>query len=111
MTTDGKIGTEITPEANGWEWAILEVFGHRKHVGRIREDERFGAKLLRIDVPNKGDPDGHGWTTHWYGGASIFSMTMTDEASAMRANWPYEPPSQFLMPPRSDDPFDDDRPF
>lgn len=53
---------------DGWEWAIVEVFGHRRHAGRIREEERFGAKMLRIDVPNKGAPAEHGWTTHWYGG-------------------------------------------
>lgn len=29
----------------GWDWAILEIFGHRRHVGRIREEERFGAKM------------------------------------------------------------------
>jgi len=80
---------------DGWEWAIVEIFGHRKHVGRIREEERFGAKMLRIDVPVKGDPVAHGWETHWYGGSSIFSLTLTDEASALRINKPYEAPATY----------------
>lgn len=31
------------------EYAIVEVLGHRTIVGRIREVERFGAKLLAIE--------------------------------------------------------------
>lgn len=95
------------PESDGWEWAVVEIFGHRRHAGRTREEERFGAKLLRIDVPNQGAPAEHGWTTHYYGGSSIFSFTPTDEASAMRINRPYSPPSRYIAPP--DEPQDDDR--
>jgi hypothetical protein len=81
-------------DSGGWEWAIVEIFGHRRHAERTREEERFGAKMLRIDVPNKGDPQQHGWTTHYYGGSAIFSFSLTDEATAQRANKPYEPPSR-----------------
>lgn len=88
----------MTTEAEGWEWAIVEIFGHRRHAGRAREEERFGSKMLRIDVPLKGDPAAHGWETHWYGGASIFSFTLTDEPSVMRANKPYEAPSAYRLP-------------
>lgn len=56
-------------EDDGWQWAIVEIFGHRKHAGRTREEERFGAKMLRIDVPIDGDP-AKGWTTIYYGGSS-----------------------------------------
>lgn len=73
----------------GWEWAIVEIFGHRRHVGKAREEERFGAKMLRIDVPKisassvRGSTDGVTWSTHYYGGASVFSYTVTDEKTAM----------------------------
>lgn len=97
METEQTTAPETPAEPDGWEWAVVEVFGHRRHVGRIREEERFGAKLMRIDVPTKGDPAGP-WVTHFYGGASIFSLTMTDEASAMRANKPYEPPARAALP-------------
>lgn len=106
--------------ADGWEWAIVEVFGHRRHAGRCREEERFGAKMLRIDIPVIGStqvqlPASEGprdswierWETRWYGGSSIFSYTLTDEASVMRANKSYEPPSPYRLPapePDDDDP-------
>jgi hypothetical protein len=89
-------------EETTWEWAIVEIFGHRRHAGRAREEERFGAKMLRIDVPLKGDAAAHVWETHWYGGSSIFSYTLTDEASVMRINRPYEPASPYRLPAPDD---------
>lgn len=94
---------ETTNEGDGWEWAIVEIFGHRSHAGRAREEERFGSKMLRIDVPLKGDPAANGWESHFYGGGSIFSYTPTDEASVMRANKPYEAPSRFRLPAPDDE--------
>jgi hypothetical protein len=69
----------------GWEWAIVEIFGHRRHVGKAREEEKFGAKLLRIDVPKFGPgKDDITWSSHFYGGSSLFSYTPTDERTVMR---------------------------
>lgn len=85
------------PAQDGWEWAIVEIMGHRRHAGRVREEERFGAKMLRIDVPNQGNPEDHGWQTMYYGGSSIFSFALTDEETAMRMNKPYEPPSRMRL--------------
>lgn len=110
METAAGIGTQDA----GWEWGIVDIFGHRKHAGRVREEERFGAKMLRIDVPVKGDHAANGWETHWYGGSSIFSYTMTDEETVVRANKPYDRPSVFrLAAPEYDEPElqDDDHPF
>ena len=90
-------------EVDGWDWAIVEVFGHRRHAGRTREEERFGAKLLRIDVPKKGDPAAHGWVTHYYGGAAIFSFVPSDEATCLRLNRPFEPGRLSLPAPGMDD--------
>jgi hypothetical protein len=101
---------EQIEEESGWEWCFLEIMGHRSHWGRSREEERFGAKMIRIDVPNQGDP-AKGWTTHYYGGASIFSYSLTDEATVMKRNKPYEPPSRLSLPAPEDDdiPFDDEQ--
>ena len=96
-------------EEDGWEWAVVEIFGHRRHVGRCREEERFGAKMLRIDVPVKGDAAANAWRTHFYGGSSIFSYSLTDEASAVRANKPHEPPSGRALPAPDADWSDDGR--
>lgn len=95
--------TEHAPvvENDGWEWARVEIMGHRCHYGRTREEERFGSKMLRIDVPNKGDPAAHGWSTLYYGGSSIFSFALTDEASVMKGNKPYVSP--YALTDQSDD--------
>lgn len=72
--------------AEGWECAVVEIFGHRSHAGFIREEERFGAKMLRIDVPTNGDVERPTWETHWYGGSAVFSLKLTDAASVFKAN-------------------------
>jgi hypothetical protein len=58
----------------------------------VREEERFGSKFMRVDVPMKGDPATHGWATHFYSGPAIFSMTPTDEATVMKKNLPWDAP-------------------
>ncbi|WP_378952226.1 hypothetical protein [Mesorhizobium sp. ANAO-SY3R2] len=98
---------------DGFEWAIVEIFGHRRHAGRIREEERFGAKMLRIDVPTvavvtEAEPASikravEGWTTHWYGGSSIFSLTLTDEATVLKINSPYASAARYLPSPTDDE--------
>lgn len=97
-----KALTDLPVASDGWEWAIVEIFGHRRHAGRVREEEKFGAKLLRIDVPKDGDP-AKGWESLWYGGASIFSFVLTTEAGVMHFNRPVAAPSRYLPPPEDDD--------
>ncbi len=100
--------TETLPDNEGWEWCFLEIMGHRSHWGRSREEERFGSKMIRIDVPIEGDPV-KGWTTHYYGGASIFSYSLVTEELVMKRNKPYEPPSRLaIAPPSGEDRFEDD---
>jgi hypothetical protein len=95
-------------DKDSWEWAIVEVFGHRKHAGRTREEERFGAKLLRIDIPNKGAPAEHGWTTIYYGGASIFSFALATEETVLKANKPYDAAARLTYYRDSHDDFGND---
>jgi len=58
-------------------WAVVEIFGHRRHVGIVCEAEQFGTKLLRIDVP--GTVAETIEATFFYGGASIFGITPITE--------------------------------
>lgn len=60
------------------QWAILELMGHVRLAGRVTEEEHFGAKVGRIDVPGDGDT----YTTQWFSGASIYRLTATTEAIA-----------------------------
>lgn len=78
--------------ADGWSWAIVEVMGHRRHVGRVRE-ERYGTKMLRVDVPVDGDPEANGWRTHFYAGSALFGETPCTREAALAANKPYERPA------------------
>lgn len=60
------------------QWAILELMGHVKLAGIVTEEERFGTKMGRIDIP-----DGNGgFTTQYFGGSSVYRMTPTTEEIA-----------------------------
>lgn len=108
MTTEAAETTiETTKSDDGWEWCVVEIFGHRRHAGRACEEERFGTKMLRIDVPKEGDAAANGWTTHYYTGGSIFSYSLTDEATAIRMNKPWVRPSPVSLPPPDADQDDD----
>lgn len=88
-------------------WACVEIFGHRKHYGRIKEVERFGTKMLRVDVPGAlAAPlfnEEERFETFLYGGNSIFSLTpMTEEAARKWAQSerprPYKPMDRLPAP-------------
>ena len=88
MDTDNESKVSMEEPAVG-EWCIIEVFGHRSHYGLLTEVERFGTKLARIDIFGVGDADPR--ATHFYGGASIFSITPATEESCRRWISRYEP--------------------
>lgn len=101
--------TADTQEVDEAEYAFVEIMGHRSHYGRILEVERFGAKMLRVDVPTDGDFE-KGYVSHFYGGASIFSLTLSDLATVEKKNrpWDYQRPGRALPAP---DDLDDKDPF
>jgi hypothetical protein len=70
----------MSDHLNGFDqWAILELLGHVKLAGRVTEEEHFGAKLGRIDIPI---PSGDGFTSQYFSGGSIYRMTPTTEEIA-----------------------------
>jgi hypothetical protein len=70
------------------QYAILEIFGHRRHGGRIEEASRFGVRGVQIDVPLA---EG-GIRRHWYPGASIFGTEECSEREAREEAGIYEDP-------------------
>lgn len=62
------------------EWGVLELMGYVKIAGRISEQERFGTKLGRIDIPTN---DGS-FVTQFFGGGSVYRLTITDEQTARK---------------------------
>lgn len=95
------------------QWAILELLGHVRLGGLVTEEEHFGAKLGRIDVPTS---DGR-MATQWFGALAIYRLTPTTEeiarAVALR-NQP-APVHRWELPPareETNDPFyDEGRPY
>jgi hypothetical protein len=87
----------MTEQAVPAEWAIVELLGHRRLAGRISEETRFGAVLLRLDVPI-----GEAWQTQYYSGAALYALTPCDEATAraVAAHHTPEPVHRWeLLPP------------
>lgn len=60
-------------------WAIVELMGHRKLAGYVREVTIAGAAMLRLDIPC--DPP----VTQYYGAHALFSLTPTTEHLAKAA--------------------------
>jgi hypothetical protein len=59
-------------------WAKVELMGHVMLAGRITEEEKFGSKVGRIDIPQE---DGS-FVTQYFGGGSIYRVTIVAEAVA-----------------------------
>jgi hypothetical protein len=65
-------------------WAVVELMGHVKLAGRLTEEEKFGAKLGRLDIPQD-DPLIAGETvfvTQYFGGGSVYRITLVTEEVA-----------------------------
>jgi hypothetical protein len=70
--------------------------GHVRTAGRVTEEERFGSKMGRVDVPRA---DG-GFTTVYFGGSSVYRLTpCTEEAArAVAIRQQPEPVHQWELP-------------
>ena len=56
-------------------WAILELMGHVKLAGFITEEELFGGKMGRIDIPVENDKN----ITQYFGGHTVYRLTPVTE--------------------------------
>jgi hypothetical protein len=61
-------------------WAIVELMGHVRMTGMVREVERFGSKVGEINVVDK---NGEFVATQMFGGAGLYRMTLCDKQTAM----------------------------
>lgn len=59
----------------GETWAVVELMGHVRLGGRVTEEEKFGGKLGRIDIPTA---DG-GFVTQYFGASSVYRLTIVAE--------------------------------
>lgn len=79
------------------EWAIIELFGHRKIAGKVTESTICGGGLLRVDIPDK---DGKITLTQFYGPSAIYSMTPTTETTVRQVTSQFDaaPVSRWELP-------------
>jgi hypothetical protein len=68
-------------------WALVEQLGFRQTVGKVSEEEQYGAKMLRLDVPVFGkipsaDPP-QVYVTRYCGGPSLYQVTPLDAETAI----------------------------
>lgn len=61
-------------------WAILELMGHRKLGGYVREQNVAGAGFIRIDVPGRDGPA----ATQFYAPGALYCLTPVAEEVARR---------------------------
>ncbi len=76
------------------QWAIVELMGHVRLAGKVTEEERFGAKLGRIDIPKEA-----GFYTQYFGGSSVYRVTpVTEDIARAVAKSVPEPVSRWELP-------------
>jgi hypothetical protein len=78
------------------EWMIVELLGHRRLAGRVREVQIAGAGFLRLDIPAAGDDPGR---TQFVAPGSVYALHPVDETTARRAAqaWRPEPVSRWEL--------------
>jgi hypothetical protein len=88
------------------EWAIVEMLGHRRVAGRLREVQIAGHGFLRMDIPGTDTEPG---ATQFISPTSIYAMHPTDEATATAAaaRWRPEPVQRWQLEPAPARPVED----
>lgn len=67
------------------EWAIVELMGHRRLAGLVREQQIAGHGFLRLDVPDvTEEPGDKVMATQFYSPSSVYCITPTTEAIARK---------------------------
>lgn len=106
----------MSEQATFETWAIVEVMGHRRLAGFVREVSIAGAGFLRVDVPSE-DISAAPKATQFLRPESIYALTPCTEEAARRvarsisiapaAVWEFPDAPKIGL--RSPD--DEDRPF
>jgi hypothetical protein len=80
----GRAGGPMSKEGSAMEayagWAIVELMGHRRLAGQVREVDQYGGKMLRLDVPAVDDQPAF---TQFYGCSSIYCLSPASEEIAL----------------------------
>lgn len=101
------------------QWAIVDVMGHQRYVGKVTEQVIAGCGFIRIDIPATDKAEA--WTK-LVGTGSIYAITPVAEQVARKAAtrqaapvqaWELQPKLQRALPGMTDGgrPLDDDDEF
>ena len=72
--------TNMSEETKFDQWAIVDVMGHQRFIGRVSEQVVAGQGFIRVDVPKtNGSP---AWTK-LLGASSIYAITPVSEEIAL----------------------------
>lgn len=105
-TATAEPTVEVMPPAKPWEalpegtYAIVELMGHQTLVGRVEEIERFGTKLMAIEVLFNGSL----LPVVLQGGASVYRFTQCSPETAWKAQhkperaWSLPEPIRAIIP-------------
>lgn len=63
------------------QWAIVDVMGHQRYVGRVTEQVIAGQGFVRVDIPKTSEVEA--WTK-LIGTASIYAITPVDKDIALQ---------------------------
>lgn len=61
-------------------WALVELYGHQRIVGRVSEATIGGCSFIRVDVPTL---EGVAGFTRYFGNNAIYSLSPVSEGIAM----------------------------
>ena len=91
--------TEQTENVSFDQWAIVDVMGHQRYVGRVTEQVIAGAGFVRVDVPKTDKLES--WTK-LVAPAAIHSITPVSEeiARAMANREQREPIQAYELTPK-----------
>jgi hypothetical protein len=85
-------------KSNGFnEWALVELFGHQKIVGKVSEATLAGGAFIRVDVPEFNKEPAF---TRFFGPGAIYSINpLTEEvARALAVNNRNVPVNRYELP-------------
>lgn len=80
------------------EWALVELFGHQRIVGKVTEATIGGGAFIRVDVPNEDGTEV--LFTRFFGPSAIYSMSpiAKDVALVLAKRQNAEPVKRYEMP-------------
>lgn len=103
---DDQTTTEVEDTPQDLGWCIVELMGHRRLGGYVREVEIAGAPMLRVDVPDMAttvDVADGGFAiaaTQFYSASALYCLTPVTEdmARVVARNAQPEPVHRWELP-------------